>query len=84
MKGEFIYNGILQPEVGEMIAEQKLNFVDKLISSILKSEKKYLGLSEVVLFTGGGAYFLKDIKLPPNVRFPESNFEFYNVMGYNL
>jgi plasmid segregation protein ParM len=84
MRGTFTYNGISRPEVTEMIAELKLNFIDKLINSILKSEKKYLGLSEIVLFSGGGAYFLKDIQLPPNVRFPESNYEFYNVMGYAL
>lgn len=84
MNNEFTYNGEKRIEVTEMIAELKLNFIDKLINSILKSEKKYLGMSEIVLFVGGGAYFLKDIPLPPNVKFPENNYEFYNVMGYIL
>lgn len=55
MKNEFIYNGETRPEVPEMIAELKQNFIQKLINSILVSEKKYLGLSNVVLFSGGGA-----------------------------
>lgn len=82
MKNEFIFNGTQRPEVPEMIAELKQNFIQKLINSVLVSEKKYLGLSEVVLFSGGGAYYLKDIPLPPNVKFPKENLEFQNVIGY--
>jgi plasmid segregation protein ParM len=84
MKNEFIYNGETKSEVPEMIAELKQNFIQKLINSILVSEKKYLGLSNVVLFSGGGAYYLKDIPMPPNVKFPTSNYEFQNVIGYAI
>lgn len=82
MKNEFTFNGTQRPEVPEMIAELKQNFIQKLINSVLVSEKKYLGLSEVVLFSGGGAYYLKDIPLPQNVKFPKENLEFQNVIGY--
>lgn len=84
MKNEFSFNGEKRPEVSEMIMELKQNFIQKLINSVLVSEKKYLGLSDIVLFTGGGAYFLKDVPLPPNVRFPKDNYEFQNVIGYSI
>ena len=84
MRNEFIYNGEIRPEVPQMIIELKQSFIQKLINSVLVSEKKNLGMSSIVLFTGGGAYFLKDILQQPNVRFPKDNYEFQNVIGYSI
>jgi hypothetical protein len=84
VRGNFTFNGEKRPEVTEMIQELKQNFIHKLINSVLVSEKKYLGLSDIVLFSGGGAYYLTDIPLPPNVRFPAGNYEYQNVIGYAI
>jgi len=79
---KFIFNGQEQPEVLKMIQENKANFITKLFNSILVSEKKILSTSEKVIIAGGGAYLLEDVKLPPNVDFPNRPLEFANVRGY--
>ena len=82
MNNKFIYQGEEQPEVINMIAELKSNFITKLFNSILVSEKKTLSTSEKVIIAGGGAYFLENVPLPKNATFPEKPFEFSNVRGY--
>jgi len=84
LRNKFIFNGEEQPEVTKMINELKANFVDKLFNSILVSEKKLLGMSEKVVIAGGGTYFLKDVKFPPNVDFVLDPYELSNVRGYIL
>jgi len=84
MRGKFIYQGVDQPQVLEMINELKSNFITKLFNSILVSEKKTLSTSEKVIIAGGGAYFLENVALPKNATFPEKPYEFSNVRGYLL
>jgi plasmid segregation protein ParM len=81
-KGTFIFQGSPVEDVVEEIINMKKQFVTKLTKSILISEKKTLSTSEVVLFTGGGAYYLDDIGFPPNVKFPQKPYEHSNVKGY--
>ena len=81
---EFFYGGQDQPEIVQEIIDAKSRFVQKLMNSILVSEKKTLQLSRLVLISGGGAYMLKDMQLPPNVVFGEGVHEFENCAGYLL
>ena len=84
LENEFSFGGEDQPEIKEEIITAKHKFVQKLMNSILVSEKKTLQLSDIVLISGGGAYMLKDMQMPPNVRFGNGVHEFENVKGYLL
>lgn len=84
LDNSFSFGGEIQPEVPERILKAKEHFVQTLMNSILVSEKKTLQLSDVVVISGGGAYLLKDIMLPPNVALGENYLEFDNVKGYTL
>ncbi len=75
----FTFNGQEQPQVIQRIGELKNQFVHKLFSSILTSEKKILATSEVVIFAGGGCYLLEGIHFPPNVTFTNKPYEFANI-----
>ena len=79
---KFIFNGENQENIVKTILELKGQFVKKLFSSILTSEKKLLATSEKVLFAGGGCYLLENIQFPPNVIFVGKPYEFSNVSGY--
>jgi hypothetical protein len=79
MNEKFIFNGINQPEVTLKISELKNQFVHKLFSSILTSEKKVLATSEKVIFCGGGVYLMDDVKFAANVVFSSKPYEFANV-----
>jgi len=84
LDNKFTFGGLEQEEIPEAILEAKHKFVQKLINSILISEKKTLQLSDIVLISGGGAYMLKDMEMPPNVVFGQGIHEFENVQGYLL
>lgn len=79
---KFMFNGVNQEDIVKTILELKSQFVKKLFSSILTSEKKLLATSEKVLFAGGGCYLLENIQFPPNVMFVQKPYEFSNVSGY--
>jgi len=81
MKGKFIFNGTEQPQIEEKINELKSQFVHKLFSSVLTSEKKILAMAEKVIFAGGGCYMLEGIKFPPNAQLTSKPYEFANVAG---
>ncbi len=84
LEGRFTFGGEIQPIVEEKIEEAKMHFVQKLMNSILVSEKKTLQLSDVVVISGGGAYMLQGIEMPRNVVIGEAFLEFDNVKGYML
>lgn len=84
LDNRFTFGGVEQENVVEKIEEAKIHFVQKLMNSILVSEKKTLQLSDVVVISGGGAYMLQDIDLPPNVVIGDQFLEFDNVKGYIL
>lgn len=77
---KFMFNGENQENMIKTILELKGQFVKKLFSSILTSEKKLLATSEKVLFAGGGCYLLENIQFPPNVVFVPKPYEFSNVL----
>ncbi len=79
---KFMFNGENQENIVKTILELKGQFVKKLFSSILTSEKKLLATSEKALFAGGGCYLLENIQFPPNVTFVPKPYEFSNVSGY--
>jgi hypothetical protein len=83
MRNKFVYNGVEQTDVPDMILELKNNFLKKLRNSILVKEKKLLSTSEKVVFAGGGANLLKGVAFPPNVDFCD-NSVYANVRGYIL
>ena len=63
------------------------NFIK--VTGVLVNDKKTLGLSDVVIMAGGGAYMLENVQLPKNVVFLRKNdkekaYEFANVRGYVL
>jgi hypothetical protein len=84
LENRFTFGGVDQENVIEKIEESKIHFVQKLMNSILVSEKKTLQLSDVVVISGGRAYMLQDIDLPPNVVIGDKFLEFDNVKGYIL
>jgi len=84
LDGEFSFGGVIQEDIPAEIQQAKNKFVQKLMNSILVSEKKILQLSDIVLISGGGAYMLKDMTLPPNVVFGKGLAEFENCAGYLL
>lgn len=88
MDGHFSFGGTVQEQIPAMIEDLKNKFKTKLMQSVLVSENKLLQLSDKVLITGGGSYFLKNTPMPPNTcwssdagRMPD---EFANVSGYML
>lgn len=84
LREKFIYNGQEQEEVKDIIYELKSNFIKKLRNSILIKEKKLLSTSEVVLFAGGGANLIANVKFPPNVKFAAEDRIYSNVRGFML
>jgi cell division ATPase FtsA len=80
-RGKFIFNGQEQEIVTKKIIELKSQFINRLFNSILVSEKKILGTSEVVLLAGGGCYLLEGINFPPNTKFIQKPYEFANIYG---
>lgn len=80
-KGSFRYNGEIQEDVTEKIAEIKAQFIKKLFNSVLVNDKKVMGMSDVVLLAGGGSLLLEDINFPSNVMKVEDPI-FSNVRGY--
>lgn len=84
VKGKFVFNGEEVKEVEEKIKELKAQMVKRLFQSVLVNEKKVLSTSEVVIIGGGGAYLLKGVALPNNVRIIADSPEYSNVRGYML
>lgn len=84
MSGVLTIGGVVQEEIPYKIADLKNKFVQKLLKSVLVSEKKILMMSEKVLIAGGGAYFVRDVPLPENTVWNVAPYEFANVKGYML
>ena len=84
MSGTLTIGGAVQENIPAKIAELKNKFVQKLMKSVLVSEKKILMMSEKVLIAGGGAYFVRDVPLPDNTVWNHAPYEFANVKGYML
>ena len=84
LKNKFIYNGVDQQKVKDIILELKSNFIKKIKNSILVKEKKLLSTSELVVFGGGGANLLEGIQLPQNVKLAPEERIYSNVRGYML
>jgi len=84
LKNKFIYNGVPQPKVTEIITELKSNFLKKLRNSILTRERKLLSTSDKVIFAGGGANLLFGTSFPPNVDFVQEERLYSNVRGFML
>lgn len=82
--GSLTLGGVTQDEIPLKIAELKNQFVQKLMKSILVSEKKTLMFAEKVLIAGGGVYFLRDVPFPNNVVWNNAPYEMANVYGYYM
>jgi plasmid segregation protein ParM len=84
MDKEFSLGGTPQEDIPKVIADLKNKFVQKLMNSVLVSEKKTLMMAEKVLIAGGGAYYIQDVPMPPNTVYNSDPKEFSNVYGYSL
>jgi len=84
MNKSFTLGGVPQDNIPAVIDDLKNKFVQKLMNSVLVSEKKTLMLSEKVLVAGGGAYYIQDVRMPQNTVFNNDPKEFSNVYGYSL
>ena len=84
MSGSFSLGGVQQEEITLLIADLKSKFIQKLMNSVLTSEKKILMLSDAVLIAGGGSYLIRDVGMPPNTVWNKQPAEFSNVYGYSL
>jgi len=79
-----MWNGVKQEEIIEHIKDEKRKFVLKLFKSVLQDELPLLGRAHKVIISGGGAYLLKNAKLPPHYTIDDEPMEFANVKGYYL
>lgn len=88
MAGRMKIHGVEKPEVEAKILELKNVFIKKLMKQLMVSEKKSMALVDTVLFSGGGAYYIKHAKFPPNFVFNTQStnergiHEYENVLGY--
>jgi len=79
-----MWNGVKQEEIIKHIMDEKRKFVLKLFKSVLQDELPLLGRAHKVIISGGGAYLLKNAKLPPHYAIDDEPMEFANVKGYYL
>ena len=84
MDKEFSLGGVAQEGIVEYITDLKNKFVQKLMNSVLVSEKKTLMMADKVLIAGGGAYYIEDVPMPANTVYNTDPKEFSNVFGYSL
>lgn len=84
MDKEFSLGGEIQEGIAEYITDLKNKFIQKLMNSVLVSEKKTLMMAEKVLIAGGGAYYIEDVAMPKNTVYNTDPKEFSNVFGYSL
>lgn len=83
ISGRMNIHGIEKVEVTNEITRLKGQFIQKLMKQLMVSEKKGLAMADVVLFSGGGSYYIKDAKFPPNFKFNSKGVhEYENVLGY--
>jgi len=83
IQGSLKMHGVDVPEIKDEIVRLKTIFIQKLMKSLMVTEKKGLALVETVLFSGGGTYYIKDAKFPPNFVYnSKGHHEFENVLGY--
>ena len=84
MSNSLSIGGTIQEDIPLKIADLKNKFIQKLLKSVLISEKKILMMSDAVLIAGGGAYFVRDVPMPPNTVWNNAPYEFANVYGMML
>ncbi len=84
MDGELTLGGEIQEAIPAKIEDLKGKFVQKLINSVLVSEKKTLQFASTVLIAGGGSYLLEGFIGMKNVVWNKNPKEFSNAYGYSL
>lgn len=87
MAKEIFINGTVQAfgepiDFTEEIAELKENYNEFIIDELKAKNANILFSAKKIIFSGGGAYFLENTKLPKNVVFSQKPYEFSNVRGY--
>lgn len=87
MAKEIFINGTVQAfgdtvDFKEEIAELKENYNEFIIDELKAKNSNILFSAKKIIFSGGGAYFLENTKLPNNVVFSQKPYEFSNVRGY--
>lgn len=72
-------------DLTDEIDDAKKDYADFIIDELISQRGDLLKTAKKVIFSGGGAYFLDDIKIlknTPNVAFSTKPYEFANVRGY--
>ncbi len=69
-------------DFSDKIIELKEDYNAFIIGELRTKSLEVLRKAKAVIFSGGGAYFLKGADLPDNVKFSETPYEFGNVRGY--
>lgn len=72
-------------DLTDEIEDAKKDYVTFLIDELKSQRGDLLKTAKKVIFSGGGTYFLDDIKLlkdTPNIAFSQKPYEFANVRGY--
>jgi len=72
-------------DLTDEIEDAKKDYADFIIDELISQRGDLLKTAKKVIFSGGGAYFLDDVKIlknTPNVAFSTKPYEFANVRGY--
>ena len=72
-------------DLTDEIEDAKQDYAEFIIDELKSQREDLLKTAKKVIFSGGGAYFLDDIKKlknTPNVAFSKKPYEFANVKGY--
>lgn len=69
-------------DFSDKINELKEDYNAFIMDELRTKSLEVLRKAKAVIFSGGGAYFLKGTDLPDNVKFSETPYEFGNVRGY--
>lgn len=74
----------VEKDLTQAISEIVENYIDEIFSKLKSNFGNILKSAKRVIFSGGGAYILKNNmdEFPANVFFDDGNFEFGNVRGY--
>ncbi len=84
---EIFFNGSFKNygeiiDLSEEIEDLKTHYTDFIIDELKTQRAELLRTADIVIFSGGGAYYLEDNEFPKNVRFSEKPYEYANVRGY--
>lgn len=84
LKRAVVVNGEII-DLSEMIKREKKKYSDFIVGEIeAVFGEDYLKKANLVIFAGGGAYYIDNRDMPPNRVFCQPPYEYSNVRGYYM